>query len=330
VVKITQVVRQKILLCMLIVLCVLSGCSSTHGITKKIFSELLVASKSKSELLAINTSSGQLVGTFNPGSRVNQILFSNNKLVAYLLLANKPVIEVINPYSLTIDGAIKLPGVPKFMAVSPQKNSIYGYVLIKHSPDLAVVNLANYKTVSSYYVGQDPSSVTILSSGLIALVTDYLNNSLNVVDLVRKEIKERIAVCQNPTNVSYRLDSLVAYVGCDGSDQIQPVNLIKFNAQPAILVNQGISQMLVDRLNLRDYIVKQGSNLVSVLNLINGSLETPITLNANTYCVAISSDDSRLFVSEENTKRVLILSTTFEKPVGYFQLGIDPGCLSSN
>lgn len=326
--KLNSLFKKSILLFPIIFL--LAYCLPAKSPSGGVFNELLVSSFQGRELAAVNMVKKIQAGSYFTESSVNQIVFSQNKLTAYLLEKNSKI-EVINPYTLSLKKVINLPGQPISMAVSPIKSGLYGYVIVKDSPDLLIINLADNRVVDSIDVGGHLSSITVLSSGVVALLTDQLTNTVKVIDLVHKVVKANIGVCNNPDSIGYLPGSLVAYVLCRNSPEILPINLITYQVKPPIYMSSPGLSIVTDAKNLRAYVLLKDSNKINVLNLINATLENSINLSkGRPVALALSSDDSSLFVSDPSASKVLIYSSRYETMLGYLQLSFAPGEVVSN
>jgi DNA-binding beta-propeller fold protein YncE len=284
-----------------------------------------------------NSDQAYLLGVFhstvgspvNLGFPITQLVTSKDGLLIFAISSVSQKMGSFNTLSQALGNEISLPGKPIQFVLSPLRNSIYGYLLFRGMDVFYSINLLNYKLGSSYPGANDPTSMAINKTGVLALVTDAATNTLNVIDLFKRQVKIKIPVGKDPVSVALSPNGVIAYVACKNSDTVVPVNLETFKALPPIPVGVQPTQIIVDPLGYRAYVIGPNSPYVIPIDIIQDKVEKSIFVSGLPQYIIEVNNGSELLVSERSPDAIGTISTKYEKLTNMFFLPFDPSVIAA-
>lgn len=163
-----------------------------------------------------------------------------------------------------------------------------------------------YTVAASVPVGMYPQKIVVSPTGTRAYVTNWLSQTVSVIDTTTKNLIATVAVGYEPRALAINPAGTRVYVANEGTNSVSVVDTNTNTVVKTVVTGNAPTGIVVNSNGTRVYVTNENSHTVSVidtatnavLNTIdvgdihNGTLFSPIG-------VALSPDGSRLFVGGE-------------------------------
>jgi DNA-binding beta-propeller fold protein YncE len=324
--------RALLLLTLTVITLILAGCAPTSSpIFKGAPAGAFFLDPSKDRLISYSVINSQAQGSAKTGQDPVGITISSDGLSVYVIDEGSDEIQRFSAIGLVQRAVIKLPGPPTTFVLDTSKRSQNGYALIENSPNIYQINVLNNLVVSYFPVGIDPTSIAINTSNDNAYITDAATNTLNIVDLLTRQIKYKIPVEQDPVYSILSPNKTIVYVVCKASGEIVPVSLLSLKPQNPIPVVPGPFKMVINTLHNVGYVASSVIPYLSVINLVTNKLESPLYVRGIPTDIGITKDNYNLYLTESSPPQFVavplyLLNTTYKDPLRFVSpaLGIEP------
>ena len=154
-------------------------------------------------------------------------LLSGDILVPVSPFPGSPEVDIVNPLNDMVVNTVSISGYqsafPNAIAVSPDGH--YAYVTLTNFSGgpggLWVIDLTTLATVTVVNTG-DPTAygVQVAPSGKYVLVTNFLKNTVALIDTANNRLVDDVPVGTNPNDIAITLDSKEAFITNQGDTTV--------------------------------------------------------------------------------------------------------------
>ncbi len=200
------------------------------------------------------------------------------------------------------------------------------------------IDLVSGASLTPIEVGSNPIAIGFSPTSPVALVANYSSGSVTPINLSTDQPQSAIAVCPNPTGVQFLPSGNEALVSCYGSNQLIPIdfNSSTFSVQSPISLGK-LSPLAISMSGDGSTIFVSGvTNKVSGAGSVEVISTTSMTqvgknipVGNNPFSIALSPDNTQLFVANYGSDSISVVSTALDKvtttiALAYQPLGINP------
>ena len=228
-----------------------------------------------------------------PGSPIGAIA-----LVAAALIGCKsstaPGIVYTHP-SGVVDSVFPLAGRPFGVGVNNAGTVLVGR---QDDDDVARASIADFRFQTSIAAGSDPGTLAMAPSGGTALISNFNDFSVGVIDVASHTQTTTVPVVTNPFYVIYSPDGSRFYVGT-ASSGVKVFNASTLALDTTIAAGNANNGMAFNADATKLYVSSNAANAVSEINTANNTIIRPIAMGGNPQEVAVSQDGTELWVADE-------------------------------
>ena len=204
---------------------------------------------------------------------------------------------------------------PSAVAVNPAVTR--AYVTNSGTNSVTVVNTTNNTVVTTIRngIGTTPNAVAVNEAGTRAYVTNSGSNSVSVVNTTNNTVVTTIrnGIGVTPTAVTVSRDGTRAYVANRGSNTVSIIDTTNNTVVGNVAVGTRPTAVRVSRDGSALYVVTDSDRL-TVIDTETRSVTSTVAIDdaaeAGAHAVAISSDGSRMLVTDAADSSVRALSLT--------------------
>lgn len=164
---------------------------------------------------------------------------------------------------------------PLGIAVNPDGQRAYFAFADGTASNLDVVRVFDTvkmaPTATSIPVGARPTAIAVTPDGAKAYVSNYLGNSVTVIDAATSQVKTTIAVGTRPAGIAVSPDNSRVYVVNNGSNSVSVIGVVNDLVLAPVTVGNGPESIAISPDGARAYVTNAGSNTVT-------ELDGPVTL----------------------------------------------------
>jgi YVTN family beta-propeller protein len=165
------------------------------------------ADRDSATILALNTTSNELMNKISTGVSVQDIAIFNNTLYVGDVMGGG--VLVMNTNGTLID-EIDMGFTPQYMEVRPDGQVLY--VTRLGGGPISVVDLEQNAVIKEIYSGSMPRHLSFTNDGARLFVVNAESDTLSVIDTHKQEVIKTISVGDNPQYVALDPDETLAYV----------------------------------------------------------------------------------------------------------------------
>lgn len=197
--------------------------------------------------------------------------------------------------SLEIDQVIAVGAVPKFLAVSPDDQTML--VANWCSFDLSVVDLNSGVETRRIPIGSHPRGIEITSSGDVAYVAAMGTSEIAVVDLERNKVTERLTVGDGPRHLVLSPDERFLYATLNRENRVVKIDLS--SKEVVERLETGVAPRTMDISAGGDvlYVVNYGSNTMTKVLTSDFSIAGSVDTGNEPIGVTYHPDTGEVWVS---------------------------------
>lgn len=200
----------------------------------------------------------------------------------------------INMESLSIEKAIKVGAVPKYLAISKDEKLMI--VSNWSSGDISVVDLETETEIKKVTVGAHPRGVAISSDSKKAYITVMGSTKIACVDLVSFEVTYLENIGKSPRHVLLSDNDSLLYISLNSANSLVKYNLCT-NQKQTCTTNAGPRTMILSPDQRYLYVVNYFANTFSKID--TDSMKVMEVVNTGHHPIGITAnwDDSEIWVA---------------------------------
>jgi YVTN family beta-propeller protein len=175
-----------------------------------------------------------------------------------------------------------------------------GVVLLGRQDGNNVVRgtLTNFTFPVGITAGDDPGTLAMSPDGTKALVSNFNDAAVGVIDVASNIQTNTVNVASSPYQVGYLPDGTKFYVGT-GEDGVKVFNASTLAAGPTIAAGTSLNGMAFNASGSRLYVSSiDGKNVVEI-NTASDAILRALPVGARPQEIAISKDGTELWVADE-------------------------------
>ena len=184
-------------------------------------------------------------------------------------------------------------------------------VLFSAGRQLAAVANATAACVTLAAIGVllllSPSQVAASTSSPRAYVTNFLANSVSIIDTSTNAVVVTVGVGARPVALAVTPDGSLAYVANSNSSNVSVI------ATDSVVATIGVGSFPVAVAITPDgkhaYVANFNSNNVSVIDTVQNTVVATVVVGSNPAGVAITPDGKHAYVTNQNSSNVSVIST---------------------
>jgi large repetitive protein len=186
------------------------------------------------------------------------------------------------------------------------------------SINLLVANVTN--TISETQLG----AVTINYAGTLAYVTNYRNNTIDVISTATNTVVNTIGVGPVPYVLTINPAGTIAYVPSHYSNYISVINLNTNTVINNITVGALPLDSVFNNNGTLAYVTNEGGSTVSVIDVATNSVVNTITVGASPYTIAINPAGTLAYVTNYESTTVSVINLATNTVINTITVGTAP------
>lgn len=159
---------------------------------------------------------------------------------------------------------------PLGIAVNPDGQRAYFAFADGTASNLDVVRVFDtvkmVPTATSIAVGARPTGIAVTPDGAKVYVSDYLGNSVTVIDAVTNQVKTTIAVGTRPAGIAVSPDNSRVYVVNNGSNSVSVIGVVSDLVLAPVAVGSAPESIAISPDGARAYVTNAGGHSVTELD----------------------------------------------------------------
>jgi YVTN family beta-propeller protein len=183
----------------------------------------------------------------------------------------------------------------------------YAYVTNGKSNTVSVLDMRNYRSVTTIPVGLNPTGVVANSEKNEVYVVNTASNTLSVIDAEQNKVVATIGLERRPYFVDVSRDGLRAYVGNAESNSVSVVDLRSRRVLRNIPVGSSPGMARVSRNGKLVVVAERLGNSVSVIDTEKMAVRSSVPICQQPTDVVILSDSSKAFVACSGSAQVAVI-----------------------
>ncbi len=150
-----------------------------------------------------------------------------------------------------------------------------------------------------------------VSDGPMAYFTNFMSNSVSVVDTNTNVVTQTINVPNGSVGVAYSPDGSKVYVtGFSTSNNVTVIDTATNTVSATIAVGDTPIGIAINPAGTKAYVTNYVGNTVSVINLADNTVSGTITVGTSPFGVVFSPDGSRAYVANNASGEVTVINAT--------------------
>ena len=279
--------------------------------------------------LSIDSATGTYTYTPTPAARLSASLTSN------VVETDSFTIGVTDqrsaPVAVTVGGVLvaELPantvtGTPGVgdgpRAVVLSADGTRAYVANTDGDTVTVINTTNNTTVRTIQVGDRPTGLALNTAGSTLYVANAGGNSVTSINTATGAVITTVGIGHEPTGITVSPDGNFVYT----ANADNTVTIVTVATGHAVSVGIDPSQIVTNAAGTRLYALNSTDGDVSIINPTDGSPIDTIHVGADSFGMAVSSDDQHLYITRGGTENKVYIFDLSDKSSVPVDVGLDP------
>ncbi|HKG71005.1 MAG TPA: DUF192 domain-containing protein [Nitrososphaeraceae archaeon] len=233
---------------------------------------IITADMDSGTILALNTSSNEIMNKISTGVSVQDIAIFNGTLYVGDILGGRVLVMNTNG---TLIGDIDIGSRPQHMEVRPDGRVLY---VTRLGGPISVVDLEQNVVIKEINSGSMPRGLSFTNDGARLFVVNSESDTLSVIDTHKQEVIKTISVGDNPQYVALNPDETLAYVTNMNSNTISIVDAQVIEVISEIPVGNGPNGIAfsADGGDL-SYVSNRRGNDLSIINTRSNNISATLS-----------------------------------------------------
>jgi YVTN family beta-propeller protein len=256
-----------------------------------------VSNSGDNTVSVIDTATNTVTKTVKVGSSPSDVAESPDGSRVYVANQLDDTVSVIDTATNTVTDTVKVGPTPSGVAVSRDGSTVYvtnsgWYRLNSYGHNVSVIDTATNTVTATIQVGTTPDGVADSPDDSKVYVTNYNDGTVSVIDTATNTVTKTVKVGYQPSSVTASRDGSTVYVTNSGWSNFDSQN-------------------------------GQNGN-VSVINTATNIVTATIQVGQRPIGVAVSTDDSKVYVTNSNDNTVSVIDTATNTVAKTVKVGSSP------
>jgi YVTN family beta-propeller protein len=182
----------------------------------------------------------------------------------------------------------------------------------------------NLEVGSSIGVGNNPNSIAISPNGRRAVVTNYLGESVTVIETATRKPVGTIPLGVRPEQVAIAPDGKTAYVAPEGDEHVFFINVETAKSAGSVGVGSLTSAIAVNPAGTRAYVGASPEVIKQVETTTGKVVGSPIEIGGLPTAIVFSPDGKTAYVLAEGLSGIVVVNTALGQVVREIPLTDEP------
>ncbi len=174
-------------------------------------------------------------------------------------------------------------------------------------------------------VGASPFGVAVSPDGSKAFVTNYISNTVSVINTATNTVTATVNVGTNPSFIAISPDGSKAFVTNLSSNTVSVINTATNTVMGTVNVGANLYGIAISPDGSKTFVTHYNSNTVSVINTATNTVIGTVNVGTRPTGITISSDGSKLYVVNTDDNTISVINTaTNTVTTMVINVGINP------
>ncbi|MDT5338298.1 MAG: large repetitive protein, partial [Mycobacterium sp.] len=279
--------------------------------------------------LTIDSATGTYTYTAKPEERLNASLTTNAVETDSFTIGvtdgrSAPIVVTVGDVlvaELPANSVTGTPGVgdgPRAVVLSA--DGTRAYVANTDDDTVTVINTTNNTTVRTIQVGDRPTALALNTAGSTLYVANAGGNSVTSINTATGAVITTVGIGHEPTGITVSPDGQFLYT----ANADNTITIVTVASGTSVSVGIDPSQIVINQAGTRVYALNSTDGDVSIIDSSNGTVLDTIHVGDDTFGMAISPDDTHLYLTKGGTENRVAIVQLSDKSFTYADVGFDP------
>jgi PQQ-dependent catabolism-associated beta-propeller protein len=262
--------------------------------------------------------------------RPRDMKFRDSRRLLYVACGDDDVIDVIDVATLSIVDHIPTGSSPEMFELSRDERTLY--VSNEEGSSIQEINIADKTIVREIATGAEPEGIAVSADGKTIYVTSEVTDMVHVIDALAGVVTDNIVVGTRPRRFILLPNGKELWVSNELSGQVSVIDRATNRVSTTLdFVPPGFRQVDVTPVGMT--VTKDGSsaiialgraNHVAFVDPISKKVKSYVLVGSRAWGVALSPDESTLYVANGLSDDLSIVDTTTRKAFRTVSVGRVP------
>jgi PQQ-dependent catabolism-associated beta-propeller protein len=262
--------------------------------------------------------------------RPRDMKFRDSRRLIYVACGDDDVIDVIDVATLSVVDHIPTGPSPEMFELSPDERTLY--VSNEEASSVQEISIADKTIVREIATGAEPEGVAVSADGKTIYATSEVTDMVHVIDAVAGVVTDNIVVGTRPRRFILLPNGKELWVSNELSGQVSVIDRATNQVSATLdFVPPGFRQvdvtpvgMTVTRDGSSAIIALGRANHVAFVDPISRKVKSYVLVGSRAWGVALSPDESTLYVANGLSDDLSIVDTTTRKAFRTVSVGRVP------
>ena len=262
--------------------------------------------------------------------RPRDMKFRDSRRLIYVACGDDDVIDVIDVATLSVVDHIPTGPSPEMFELSPDERTLY--VSNEEASSVQEISIADKTIVREIATGAEPEGVAVSGDGKTIYATSEVTDMVHVIDAVAGVVTDNIVVGTRPRRFILLPNGKELWVSNELSGQVSVIDRATNQVSATLdFVPPGFRQvdvtpvgMTVTRDGSSAIIALGRANHVAFVDPISRKVKSYVLVGSRAWGVALSPDESTLYVANGLSDDLSIVDTTTRKAFRTVSVGRVP------
>lgn len=210
--------------------------------------------------------------------------------------------------------------------------NLTGYIANARLNNITVFNKKSLQVVDVIATGREPRDIVIDGPRTRAYVAVAGSNRVEVIDLLKREVIEKLRLSLNDRPVALALspDGKVLVAVNNGSNTISIIDALAMIELTRISVGEGPTAATMTPSGLKAFILNTRGSTISVIDLAQKRLAVTIGLEGDPVRAAVNQEGNRLFVVSGNSPNLAVIDLARLVVMDKIFIGSNGSCITAD
>lgn len=275
---------------------------------------------SSTNVIPINTQTNTASFPIIVGNAPASVAITPDGTTAYISVAGTNSVSTIDLATNTVIGLpIPVGSNPQIVAITP--DGTMAYVVNFNSNSVTPIDLTTIPPTPGAHipVGVNPNSIAITIDGKKAYVVNTTSSNVTVIDLVTQTPLPGfipIGINSRPVAVTTAPDGTRVYVTSVNPNTVTEIDTATNTIVRVInLTGPGVNAITITSDSAKLYVTNTFASSLTPFNLITSLAESDILVNLRPDALALTPNQTRIYVAHELSNNVAVVDLTLSPPV---------------
>ncbi|MBI3665050.1 MAG: beta-propeller fold lactonase family protein [Acidobacteria bacterium] len=224
----------------------------------------------------------------------------------YALDGKAQLLKALDLEKMAVGGEVRLGAPPVDFDLSPDAR--WAAVSLA-SGEVAVVNLAEWKTTAAIRVGGEPGAVAVRFDGRQAFVANRKDRNIAVIDLAAGRLLAYLPLDARPEALRFKPDGGELFVSGGDANVVVIVSAYRDEIDQPMLAGAEPRDIAITRDNRLLFVANSAANTVTVMNIDERRVLASVPVGEEPHRVALTPDDQYALVLNRKSGDVAVIRT---------------------